>query len=142
MGMRIILIAFLLQNPANDDFKGFLQTWKQEAANQWEAVSIDDEIDIWFMRKKDLNKQTENTDKKVYVWMKGLHDGNKKAKYLTTRMQLRFDCGEARFALTSKTTYLADGTVYETDSNSYSANPVIPGTIGESWYRRICPDDV
>lgn len=72
------------------------------------------------------------------VWIRGYHRLDPALKYRTSKALYLVDCDRRTLWRKAEVTYLADGSTYSTDNRSGGTQPVVPGSIGDTWFRFIC----
>lgn len=72
------------------------------------------------------------------VWLRGYHAKNPKVAYRESKLLVAIDCRRDTYFLRKVVRYDSKGEVTES-SGPFASEPIIPGSIAESWRAAICP---
>lgn len=75
------------------------------------------------------------------IWIRGYHLRNAKVAYRETKQLVNIDCKRDTVWVEKRLYYSAQRELLGSEG-PYSAEPIVPGSIGESWKRAACSPEV
>lgn len=93
--------------------------------------------DDYAILANDLYKALTAQSTHPHLWIRGYHRRNQKVTYRETKTLVEIDCARDRLWIERKLYYAADGDVVAS-SGPFASEPVVPGSIGESWRKFAC----
>lgn len=74
------------------------------------------------------------------LWVRGYHLKNRSVTYRETKQLVWIDCARDTIQLERKFYYSGSGELVASEG-PFAADPIVPGSIGESWRKAACPAD-
>ena len=87
----------------------------------------------------DLHRAKTNASTSPRVWIRGYHARNPKVAYRETKILVSFDCERDTYWTVREIRYSASGESLGS-LGPYSTEPIIPGSVAESWRDAVCPE--
>jgi hypothetical protein len=87
----------------------------------------------------DFYEAITSGDRHPKIWIRGYHFRNPKVKYRETKQLVSIDCERNTYWVERQLMYSPEGDVLAT-LGPFGIEPVVPGTVSESWRDAICSD--
>lgn len=148
--MKTLLAALLLLAPAwaNDPIvDGPSDEWLKAHAPYGFDITLDGKVwvntntpgarDDYAILGKDLEKALSGHSSNPRLWVRGYHRRNPGVTYRETKQLINVDCARDTIWIERKLYYSADGDLI-TSTGPFASEPIVPGSIGESWRKAAC----
>jgi hypothetical protein len=140
----MILILLMLQTNSLDQFElhrteeapfGY---YHEQDGTQWIALDeMGDGGADFFVLLTDFRAMAAQGSSRA-VWIMGDHRRDSRVRDRTGKTRYTFDCSAQTIRTGNWVTYAPDGSVMNSGIGNYFGQPVVPGTVGASWFRKIC----
>lgn len=85
----------------------------------------------------DLHRALTNRSIYPKLWIRGYHLRNPKVSFRETKQLVQIDCQRDTIQIERRLHYSASQEVVGSDG-PFAADPIVPGSVGESWRRAAC----
>lgn len=95
--------------------------------------------DDYAILANDLYKAISNRSTYPRLWIRGYHIRNRAVTYRETKQLVRIDCTADTITIERRLYYSASGELIRSEG-PFASDPVVPGSVGESWRDAACGD--
>ncbi|MCL6684465.1 surface-adhesin E family protein [Sphingomonas alba] len=93
--------------------------------------------DDYAILANDLYRSLTNRSAFPRVWIRGYHRKNSTVTYRETKALVEIDCMADTIRVERRVYYSASGETVGSEG-PFAADPIVPGSIGESWRKAAC----
>ena len=142
-----LLVLLAAEPPAEPLLDGPPLEWATDRAPYGMDITLDGKLwintnrtgarDDYAILANDLHKAlTTGTDRRR-LWVRGYHLKNPDVSYRETKQLVWIDCKRDTIWIERRLEYAASGDLIAT-TGPFSMEPIVPGSIGESWRKAAC----
>jgi hypothetical protein len=145
--MLLLLLAATAIQSSDLQLDGPSREWLDAHAPYGVDVTLDGKIwvntnppgmrDDYAILGKDLQKALDGRSSQPTAWIRGYHIGNPKVSFRETMELVTIDCMKNTIWVQKVLHYSANGELTD-QSGPFGSEPVVPGSIGESWRKAVC----